>query len=180
MPPQYGIPQYGYRSTDTAVRIPQYGIPQYGPPQYGPPQSPAGGHGYPAAPRRRLAEPVIGWLLLGVSVLTAVSAALPWARVLGISVAGTRGDGEITIFCAAVLAVLGILIGLGQGRLWVLITACVFAAFVTLVGLADIGNVSRIANDANRTVFGKDAVSVGAGLWLTLVAGLAALALSVV
>jgi len=53
---------------------------------------------YPAAPQRRVSEPVIGWLLLGVAALTVISAVLPWATVLGISIKGTVGDGKLSIF----------------------------------------------------------------------------------
>ena len=74
-------------------------------------------------PQRRVSEPVIGWLLLGVAALTVISAVLPWATVLGISIKGTVGDGKLSIFCGAVLAVLGVLIGVRQGRLWVSIVA---------------------------------------------------------
>jgi len=49
-------------------------------------------------PQRRVSEPVIGWLLLAMAALTVISAVLPWAAVLGISIKGTVGDGKLSIF----------------------------------------------------------------------------------
>lgn len=178
--PPNGQPQYGQPHPE-----PPYGQPMYPPAEYAQPQPGPYGpqpmtYGYPLAPPPRLSEPVVGWLLLGAGALTMVAAALPWASVLGTSIAGTRGDGKISLFCGAVIAILGVLIGLRQGRVWVSITACVFAVFVALIGLADIGNVSSVADGSVTAILGDDAVTVGAGLWVTLVAGLAGIAVSIV
>jgi hypothetical protein len=177
--PQYGQPQYQ----------PQYGQPQYQPGQYpqglyGPPPSqpygqPPGAYGYPVAAAPRVSEPVVGWLLLGAAVLVVIGASMPWATVLTISVAGTVGGGKATMFFGVVLGVFGLLIGLKQGRLWVSITACVLAALVVLIALGNVGNISDVARQNGDTFLGNS-VSVGSGLWLTLVAGLAAVALSIV
>jgi hypothetical protein len=161
---------------------PMYQQPSYGPPQYPPPghfQQPPVGYGY-APPARRLSEPLVGWLLVGVGALTMVAAALPWATVLGISVAGTVADGQLSMVCGAILAGLGVVIGLGQGALWVSITACVFGIFVALIGLLDVGSVGSFARHGSAEFLNRDEVSVGGGLWLTLIAGFAAVALSIV
>jgi hypothetical protein len=171
--PQYGQPQHGQS---------QYGQSQYGAPPYPPqgqfPQPPAGYGSAP--PARRLSEPLVGWLLVGVAALTMIAAALPWATVLTISVAGTAADGRLTIGCGVILAGLGVLIGVGRGALWVSITACVIGTVVTLIALADVGSVSSIARHGTAAFLADEDVSVGGGLWLTVLAGFAALALSIV
>jgi hypothetical protein len=169
-PPQYGQPQYPQG---------QYPQGQYGPPPNQPYGQPPAGYGYPAAAPPRVSEPVIGWLLLGASVLLMIGAAMPWATVLTISVAGTVGGGKATMFFGIVLGVFGLLIGLKQGRLWVSITACVLAALVVLIALGNMGNISDVASKSANNFLG-DTVSIGSGLYLTLVAGLAALILSIV
>lgn len=137
-------------------------------------------YGYPALTKqRRVSEPVVGWLLLGSAVLMMVGAAMPWATVLTYSVAGTVGGGKITMFFGLVLAVFGVLTGLRQGRLWVSITACVLTVLVVLIALGNMANISSIARNRNLAFLG-DSVRIGAGLWLTLVAGLAALTLSII
>lgn len=184
--PAYGQPPYG---------PPQYAQSQYGPQQpapYGQPVYPPAdqpqpqpyaqqpmSYGYPAAPPPRLSEPLVGWLLLGAGVLLVIGAAMPWATVLTISVAGTVGGGKVTMFFGIVLAAFGLLIGLKQGRLWVSITACVLAALVVLIALGNMGNISSVARKSDELFLGNS-VSIGSGLWLTLVMGLAALALSIV
>jgi hypothetical protein len=55
----------------------------------------------------------------------------------------------------------------------------VFSALVILVALADIGNINRFVTASSDT-FGGDVVSIGPGLWLTLVAGILGLAVSIV
>jgi hypothetical protein len=182
---QYGQPQYA------APQAPPYGQPAYPPADYvQPPTAPYGQqaapyaqqtqpYGYPAAPRPRLSEPVVGWLMLGAGVLLVIGAAMPWATVLTLSVAGTVGGGKATMFFGLVIAVFGLLIGLKQGRLWVSITACVLAALVVLIALGNMGNITSIARKSDELFLGAT-VSIGSGLWLTLVAGLAALAASIV
>ncbi|MDQ2749757.1 MAG: hypothetical protein ABI775_05705 [Pseudonocardiales bacterium] len=143
--------------------------PTYGqPPQYRPPQAP---------PRR--SAPLLGWLLLGAGVLLVIGAPMPWATVLSISVAGTVGGGKATMFFGVLIAAGGLLIGMKQGRLWVPITACVLAALVVLIALGNMGNISSVATK-NEERFAGNTVSIGSGLWLTLVMGLAALGLSIV
>jgi hypothetical protein len=184
-PPQYGEPQYPQG---------QYPQGQFGPPpsQFGPPPSqpygqppnrpygqPPPGYGYPVVAATRVSEPIVGWLLLGAGVLLMIAAAMPWATVLSFSVAGTVGGGKATMFFGIVLAVFGLLIGLKQGRLWVSITACVVAALVVLIALGNMGNITDVARNSGDRFLGNS-VSIGSGLYLTLLAGLAALVLSII
>jgi len=188
----YGQPQYGQPPAQPQAQPygqPQYGAPQappYGQPQYGQPQAPPYGqapmpYGYPipVAAQSRRSEPVIGWLLLASGVLLVIAGPMAWATVSTISVAGTVGGGKATLFFGLVLAVFGLLIGLKQGRLWVPITACVLAALVVLIALGNMSNIKDVARN-NVDLFLGNSVSIGAGLWLTLVAGLAALTLSII
>jgi hypothetical protein len=177
-PPQYGDPHYPQGQFPQG----QYGPPPsqpYGQPPYQPYGQPPAGYGYPAAAGPRVSEPLIGWLLLGAGVLLMIGAPMPWATVLTFSVAGTVGGGKATMFFGVVLAVFGLLIGLKQGRLWVSITACVLAALVVLVAIGNMGNITDVARKSADNFLGNT-VSIGSGLWLTLVAGIAALVLSII
>jgi hypothetical protein len=122
---------------------------------------------------------VTGWVLFAIGVLTAVASLMPWATVFGISIGGTKGDGTLTVFCAVLISAMGLVIGLRQGLVWTSITALVFSALVILVALADIGNINRFVTASSDT-FGGDVVAIGPGLWLTLVAGILGLAVSIV
>ncbi len=167
--PPPGYPPPGY---------PPAGYPGYPPPGYGPPPGYYPGY-QPPNPRRRRSEPITGWALFAVGVLTAVASLMPWATFFGVSIGGTKGDGTLTVFCAVLISAMGLVIGLRQGLLWTSITALIFSALVTLVALADIGNVSRLVTATSDTFVGG-AIRIGPGLWLTLVAGLLGLAVSIV
>lgn len=114
-----------------------------------------------------VSEPRMGWALVVLAVVVIVAAVLPWASQHGSSVKGTSGDGEITILCAVVVGVAGLAIALRYGRRPVAVLATVFAALITLVGIVDVVHGNRITG-------GSSGVSLGIGLWLTLVAGVVA------
>jgi hypothetical protein len=155
-------------------RRPQpYGRPQhpFGQPQQ--PQQPDGQFGYPAVPEARpgTSIPWSGWVLLGAGALMLVGSVSPWATVQifgGIAVNGTDGDGVLTLVFAIVIAMMGVLIGVGHGRLWTSIVALIFAGLAALTAVVDIVDISRVY-DGNAHV-GSDAISVGFGLWLVAVA----------
>jgi hypothetical protein len=174
--PQYGQPQYGQPQGEPLYQPsapPHYPPGQYAQPQYGQPMT-----GY-VTRQRRVSEPVVGWLLLGVATLMIISATMPWATVLTFSVAGTVGGGKATLFFGLVFAAFGVLIGMRQGLVWVSITGCVLAVLVILIALGNMGDIANVARNQSVAVLG-DSVSIGAGLWLTLVAGIAALTLSII
>jgi uncharacterized membrane protein len=77
-----------------------------------------------------------------------------------------------------IVAVTGLLIGLRQGRLWTSIVALVFAVVTVLIGFADLGNISQLYGPAKD--FPDSVFSVGFGLWLVLIGGVAGLVLSIV
>jgi hypothetical protein len=176
--PQYGPPPSGAPWYQPGG-LPQYAPNPYGPPQYPPHAQPPPGYGYLPAQPRRVCEPILGWLLLAAGVLLVVSAALPWATALDISVAGTRGGGAVTGFFGLVLAGFGIVIGVRRGLLWVPITSCVLSALVTIIAVANMGSIANLAAEHRGELPANFHASIGVGLWLTLSAGLAVLGLSI-
>lgn len=155
------------------------------PPPSTPPVTHQGQWGYQPGPgeyqQRR--EPdsqarLIGWLILGTAVLTIVAAFLPWITISGKSFSGVGNDdnpdsvrdGALTIFFAIAPAVLGLLRGLGKAMLGCAIVALVLGVLITLVGAVDIPGVSDHYVDA----------SVGIGLWITTLCGIAMAVLGIV
>lgn len=176
-PPPYG-PPYGPPYPYGTPPPNPYGTPNpyaYGTPYPAPYLTPyAQGYPQPAL----VSEPLLGWLLLVAAAVAAIAAVLPWATVFAQSFPGTDGDGVLVIICAIVLATCAVVIGLHNGRLWASITACVLSVLITLIGLIDLADVSNVVRSVEHG-FLSGSVSVGAGLWLTVVSGLAAVGLSV-
>jgi hypothetical protein len=179
----YAAAPYGSNPYDAAQYVSPYGAPVHSGPQHagpGGPAAPAYGYaGYPYGPppaAGRVSDASLGWVLLGAGVLAFIGAVLPWATVGPISVAGTSGDGALTLFFGMVIGAMGLVIGLRQGRLWASILATVFSGFMTLTAVIDIAHISTFTNRFE----GLDInVRVGAGLWLTLVAGVGSLVCAV-
>lgn len=118
-----------------------------------------------------------GWILTGCGVVMAISTLLPWASVLGESIAGTStGDGKVILVAALIVTALGVVRGIGvRGRGWALgvpITTLVIGLLVTLISIIDAADISSVGN-------GWLAVSVGFGLILTILSGIATVAASV-
>jgi hypothetical protein len=166
---------------------PPVGDPVYVPQPY-PYQQPQQPYGYrpygapypqPPAGQNRVAAPRIGWLLIGTALVALIAALLPWAYVFGVSIRGTdgNGDGNATLLFAIVVAVMGIVVAAGAGKVWTSIVACVFSALIVLVSLIDLSDVTNVASNDG---LGGIAVDIGPGLWLSLVAGGAALGASIV
>ncbi len=101
-----------------------------------------------------------------LAALVLVGSFLAWASVpiINHTVMGTDGDGILTI----ILAVLGVVMFLASGRRrWGRIVQLVCAALVVLIAVIDTVDVQRVADNAAFEV------SVGGGLILVLVAGIA-------
>ena len=86
----------------------------------------------------------------------------PWTTVFGISVAGTEGDGVITLVCAVLAAgTVRLTVNAGTtpryGTRWFTIVLGLVIAAVSIIDIVDIGSV--------------DAASPAWGIWLVLVAG---------
>ncbi len=105
-----------------------------------------------------------------VGLLTVIFAFLPWASAslgpVSISEAGTSGDGIITLIMG-IFAMGGAALAMVRRRFgWGVVI--VMGAIVALVGIIDLAEVG-----------GTEGVSVGAGLVLTFICGLALIAISV-
>ncbi len=106
-------------------------------------------------------EPFTTWEKLcgGAAIATLVAAFLPWTTVLGGGVAGVKGDGQISVFCAIIgLSALTAHRGVGPLVLGPRLTLGIHsaaAAFVALVGIANVSTAAAI------------------GLYVTILAGLA-------
>jgi hypothetical protein len=111
-----------------------------------------------------------GWLMAASGGLVVIGALLPWATWGPFTLAGTSGDGQITLVLGLVAIAVGVWRGLAKRpsglQLATSVTAAVLGAIVTLIGLVDAADVS-------------DYASVGGGLVLTIVAGLALVGASV-
>ena len=141
---------------------------------------PAGTAGYGAAPTAQApANPLTKVLALGGAALAAIGSFLPWATVSGgfvdISKNGMDGDGVITLVGALVfggLAVWSLMGSWSKGRM---IGALVVAVLVTLIAVIDIADVASRFSDIDTEALGLD-VSIGIGLWIVLLGGLAGVA----
>lgn len=190
----YGQPQYGQQ--------PPYGQQQpYAQPQpygqqqpYGQPQ-PYGVQAYPAGanPPELPVAPIvntIGWVIVGAAVVTLIAAFLPWVTTdilgqkesfsgFGSEEYGAK-DGVITLTLALVAGVVAVFRGLNKNQsavhLAAAITATVCGALVLLVAMADIGDISSTNDDFAGGGF---EISVGFGLYLTLLGGLVLLGVGV-
>lgn len=169
--------------------------PSYGPPAppnpsapwpQGAPYPPAfpfpGSAGAPA-PLSSTAR-LLGWVIAALGALTFVFAFLPWATVGDLSVDGIGGsdvggakDGVITLPLGVVCVVAGLSGALARRRgplqLAMPIVSLVMGILIAVTALVDIGDVS------DQPSAGFFVVSVGIGLYLTLFAGLALVAVSV-
>jgi Protein of unknown function (DUF2510) len=107
-----------------------------------------------------------------------IGALLPWAAVFGISMAGTTGDGKITMFLSLIVLGLGVW-GLVKHPItwWAGIIAAVTGLLVLLISGADLKNISGFAGklgDGDSSI-----VSTGIGLYMTVLAGIVAIAAGV-
>jgi len=99
----------------------------------------------------------------GIGLLAVVAGSLgPWATVLGVSVAGTRGDGRLTLIAAAVALLALVVFGaVGAG-------AALIASLVALgIGVYDLVHFQRAVSHA--TVLGVQVASAGWGLYLVII-----------
>jgi hypothetical protein len=175
--------------TQPPAGLPPYGEPQYPQPDpYGypgyPQPNPWGYSGYPAPPPTKLSEPVTGWAMLLGGVLGAIGSVTPWASVhfLGLNrtINGTDGDGKLSVVCAGVVAVMGLLIVLRVGHLWTSIVGLVFAVFTALIGFADVGSINGNYGPLNDANVPDGAVSTACGVWLVALGGALGVVASIV
>jgi hypothetical protein len=111
-----------------------------------------------------------GWLMAASAGLILIGAMLPWATFGPFTVAGTSGDGGLTLVFGLIAAAAGVWRGLSQRpsgwQLAIPIVNLALGGIVTLIGLADAGDVSDVA-------------TVGSGLVLTVLGGMALVGTSI-
>ncbi|WP_440714037.1 hypothetical protein [Gordonia sp. FQ] len=174
-PPSYGqAPPYPQQSPPYAPQYPQ-AQSQYTQPQYAQPYTPAPYgrplSGAPAAPATLSpAVTIISWVTVGLCVLVAVAAFLPWVTLGALSVSGLDDgrDGTITLGLAVIVGILAVISGVIRKPSGVHLASGIVATLggllVAAVGVVDIVDIT-----------GDGLVGVGIGLTLTLIFGLALL-----
>lgn len=138
----------------------------------------------PRPPERRtpddLQQPREGrytWLALAAAGLVALGSMLPWATIHSpfgsVSLAGTEGDGVISLVGAAVFAAVWLLAGLGDrpGQNWMIVAVALAAGGIVLAIVKIIDVQSAIDELGDEFV----TTSVGVGLWVVLIGSAAAL-----
>ena len=114
--------------------------------------------------------------ILITAIIGGIGTFLPWAEVpfLG-SINGTEGDGWITLGLFAVPLILA-LIGKSEEPLKgpKLIGASIASFFAAIIGFIDLNDISGLSgsNDMISQMMG-DMVSVGSGLYVIIIAGIA-------
>lgn len=104
---------------------------------------------------------------LGGAAVVALGSVLPWASVMLVGpIYGTEGDGVITLGVAVLVAVLALLAGLGRGRTWMFAVTLFLGLLATAIAAYDLSNISSL-------VSGESMASVGPGLPVIIVGGLA-------
>ena len=122
-----------------------------------------------SSPNLNLPVCAIAWLSCIGMVVGSIG---PWATGGGHSMAGTEGDGRITL-ALAIAAALGLTVRAVRQRVWAVAVPMVAAVVVLVVAIADITNLDSLLG-ALSSFF---SVSIGWGLWL-LLASAAGLAVS--
>jgi hypothetical protein len=120
--------------------------------------------------------PVGPTVTIAGAALIAVGSLLPWASVSSafgtVSFAGTEGDGRITLVLAALIGLGAALLWRRPGPAWILrVIVGLLAAYVVYIAWNDMSNLSEETAEESDLVL----TSVGAGLYLVLIGGLAAL-----
>lgn len=103
-------------------------------------------------------------------MLVAVGSFLPWATVLLAGpVYGTDGDGVITLGLAVLVALAGLLTGLGKGRAWMFVVTLILGLLATGIAAYDLSNISAF-------VSGESMADLGPGLPIIIVGGVVVMA----
>lgn len=108
-------------------------------------------------------------IALVAGVVVVLGSVLPWAKVLFFTLSGTDGDGKITLVLGA-LAIGGLFVK----KTGAAIAVAVLFLLAAGIGIYDYANISsKIAQ--SDTEFIKDGVTVGIGLYLVILGGVAGL-----
>jgi hypothetical protein len=188
-PGQYGQPPpYGQQQQPYPAPYPQQLGQQYGGYQQYP------GYAPPAAkePIDSTAR-VIGWIIAGTGLLVAIAAFLTWGTidafggsfdingVTGSDVPGDdeTKDGVLTLILAIPAVGFAVVRAIGQLSLTAAIIGAVAGALIVLIAIVDMADISNTGDDLPGGGAGIEA-SIGIGLWLTLIGGLAMALASIV
>jgi hypothetical protein len=113
-------------------------------------------------------------ILIVTGVALVIAATLPWATaragIFSISKAGTEGDGVYTLIGGLIIAALaGWILAREHRKGWRALAITVCGGLIAAVGIWDAADIQRKLGDVEGVE-----ISIGAGLWLTMIAGLAA------
>ncbi len=127
------------------------------------------------AARKRSSRPVLDLDESQLKVLTVtgafgaalsfLGALLPWARWGPYSAPGTDGDGLITLVLAIAIGMALLWAFLGYQRALVYIASVAASVLILGIGIYDMSNVARLTDSSTG-------VTIGAGLYLTVIGGL--------
>lgn len=134
----------------------------------------------PPSPPPPRVDPLAGWLVTGGAAAVVVGAFLPWAKLTAplvgtLSKPGTDGDGLITLIGGIIAGAVGVALLRGSNKRSLAIASLVVSAMVLAVAVYDVIDLSSFMADAPDLA----AVSIGAGLWITILGAGAAVAGSV-
>jgi hypothetical protein len=104
-------------------------------------------------------------LIVGGAAGAFIGAFLPWATVGAFSVAGTDGDGVLTLILGIAVGALGVS-GIRTAKKGLLIGSLIRAALIAIIATIDIADINSVADGP----FGLTA-KPGGGIILTLAAG---------
>jgi hypothetical protein len=193
-PGQYGQqPPYGQEQPYPGQPYPQQPYP--GQPYPGQPYPQQPYPGYPPPPgyaSSAAKEPIdstartIGWIIAATGLLVAIAAFLTWGTIEGFgqsyAINGVTGsdfpgddktrDGVLTLTLAIPAIAFAIVRALGKLSLTAAIIGTVAGVLVVLIAIIDIADISNNADDLPGSGVNID-TTVGVGLWLTLVGGIA-------
>jgi len=176
-PPPY--PQQPYQQQPPYAQQPYPGQPY---PGY-PPQP-----GYPPAAKEPIdsAARTIGGVIVATGLLVAIAAFLTWGTIEGLGqsydINGVTGsdfpgdddvrDGVLTLILAIPVIGFGIVRSLGKLSLTAAIIGTVAGVLVVLIAIVDISDISSTGDELPNGGINID-TTVGVGLWLTLLGGIA-------
>jgi hypothetical protein len=188
-PGQYGQPPAGQPGYPPQ-QYPAQQYPQYPQPYQGYPQQPYQGYpqtGYAPAPKQPpdSTARMIGWILAGTALVVGIAAFLTWGTIefqgRSFDINGVTGsdvpgddeakDGIITLIFAIPVLGFGIVRAFGSLSLTAGIIGTVMGTLIALIGVADIVDIQDKKEEFEA--IGGVEVSIGIGLWLTLIGGVA-------
>jgi hypothetical protein len=120
-------------------------------------------------------------LLVLCGLGSVVGAYLPWASVSAsfidpVNKAGIDGDGRITLALGVLVGLLGLVAVLRPRDRWPCGLALVGAAVIVIIALVNMADLRSVTGPLTPEARAMVDTSIGVGLWLTLVAGLAGVA----